>query len=135
MAIQIKGLAPLLQIFDMPTSIHFYRDILGFEMIESDKPGDDCDWVLLRLQGVELMLNKSYEKQSRPQMPDAARISAHGDTAIYFSCPDIHAAYSHITATGMNIKPPYITGYGFKAIDITDPDGFKICFHWPVSNK
>jgi len=26
----IHGIAPLLQVFDMPTSLHFYRDVLGF---------------------------------------------------------------------------------------------------------
>jgi len=29
MAIEIRGMAPLLQVFDMPTSIGFYRDMLG----------------------------------------------------------------------------------------------------------
>lgn len=28
--IEIKGMAPLLQVFDMPASIAFYRDTLGF---------------------------------------------------------------------------------------------------------
>jgi hypothetical protein len=28
MPINIRGLAPLLQVFDMPTSVHFYRDVL-----------------------------------------------------------------------------------------------------------
>jgi len=32
MAIDVRGLAPLLQVFDMPTSIKFYCDGLGFEI-------------------------------------------------------------------------------------------------------
>jgi hypothetical protein len=32
MAIEIQGMAPPLQVFDMPTSIKFYRDVLGFEV-------------------------------------------------------------------------------------------------------
>jgi hypothetical protein len=32
MAIDVRGLVPLLQVFDMPTSIRFYRDVLGFEL-------------------------------------------------------------------------------------------------------
>ena len=31
MAIEVRGMAPLLQVFDMPLSIAFYRDVLGFE--------------------------------------------------------------------------------------------------------
>ena len=33
MDLQIDGMAPLLQVFDMPTSLRFYRDVLGFEVI------------------------------------------------------------------------------------------------------
>jgi Glyoxalase/Bleomycin resistance protein/Dioxygenase superfamily len=36
MAIEIRGMAPLLQVFDMPTSIAFYRDVLGFEVERTD---------------------------------------------------------------------------------------------------
>jgi len=32
MAIEIRGMAPLLQVFDMPASIVFYRDVLGFQV-------------------------------------------------------------------------------------------------------
>jgi glyoxylase I family protein len=28
----IHGVAPLLQVFDMPTAIGFYRDVLGFKV-------------------------------------------------------------------------------------------------------
>ena len=29
MAIEVQGVAPLVQVFDMPRSIRFYRDLLG----------------------------------------------------------------------------------------------------------
>lgn len=59
--IPIRGLAPLLEIFDMPRSITFYRDILGFEVVSTSAPGEHFDWALLRRDGVELMLNTAYE--------------------------------------------------------------------------
>ena len=34
MAIVVKRMAPLLQVFDMPTALAFYRDALGFEVVE-----------------------------------------------------------------------------------------------------
>jgi glyoxylase I family protein len=58
-ALTIGGLCPLLQVFDMPTSIAFYRDLLGFE-VASPVPDDDrCDWVLVRLRESELMLKQA----------------------------------------------------------------------------
>lgn len=35
MAIQVRGMAPLLQVYDMPTSIRFYRDTLGFAIVRT----------------------------------------------------------------------------------------------------
>lgn len=31
MGVDVRGMAPLLEVFDMPTSVAFYRDLLGFE--------------------------------------------------------------------------------------------------------
>ncbi|HYL91892.1 MAG TPA: VOC family protein, partial [Alphaproteobacteria bacterium] len=48
MAIDVRGLAPLLQVFDMPTSIAFYRDVLGFEVVATSQPGKErFGWALL----------------------------------------------------------------------------------------
>ena len=62
MAIAVRGLAPLLQVFDMPASLRFYRDALGFELVSSSEPGDDADWVWLRHGDAHLMLNAAYER-------------------------------------------------------------------------
>jgi glyoxylase I family protein len=101
MAIEIRGMAPLLQVFDMPTSIAFYRDVLGFEVLTTSTPrGEHFDWALLQLSGVELMLNTAYEEDARPAAPDAGRIAAHEDTCLYFGCPDVDAAYVCVRGRG-----------------------------------
>ena len=50
----------------MPASLRFYRDVLGFEVIQSSQPGDQADWISLRLERAELMLNTAYEAHDRP---------------------------------------------------------------------
>ncbi|HWY27364.1 MAG TPA: VOC family protein [Candidatus Angelobacter sp.] len=134
MVIEIRGMAPLLQVFDMPTSIAFYRDVLGFEVAATSAgpkpPSDQFGWALLRLNGVELMLNTAYDDDARPPAPDPARIAAHDDTAIYFGCPDVDAAYAHLRERGVNAKAPTIAPYGMKQLCVTDPDGYSLCFQW-----
>lgn len=132
MPIQTKGMAPLLQVFDMPSSISFYRDKIGFEVI--DPTHDDVDWALLRFNDAEIMLNTAYEKQDRPTVPDPKRRAAHADTAIYFGCPDVDAAYFFLIDHGVMLDKPVITSYGWKAIYVTDPDGYCLCFHWPFNS-
>jgi hypothetical protein len=32
MGIKVEGICKLLEVFDMPTSVAFYRDVLGFDI-------------------------------------------------------------------------------------------------------
>jgi glyoxylase I family protein len=131
MAIQVRGMAPLLQVFDMPTSIRFYCDLLGFEIVSSDgKPAPHFDWVWIRLADVDLMLNTAYEGDRRPPEPNPARIAAHEDTGLFFSCPDVDAAYADLHAKGVNAEAPTVAPYGMKQMYLRDPDGFVLCFQW-----
>jgi glyoxylase I family protein len=132
-AIEIRGMAPLLQVFDMPTSIAFYRDVRGFELENTSQPrGEHFDWARLKLNGVELMLNTAYEEVARPPAPDPARIAAHQDTAIYFGCPDVDAAYAHLRARAVAVNEPKVAPYGMKQFYVSDPDGYNLCFQWPA---
>jgi catechol 2,3-dioxygenase-like lactoylglutathione lyase family enzyme len=133
MSIRVEGLAPLIQVFDMPISVAFYRDILGFELARQSQPGRDFDWCLLRLDGAELMLNTAYEREHRPKAPDRTRIGAHEDTSLYFGCRDVDAAYTHLRAKGVELDPPKVAPYGMKQLYLSDPDGYVICFQWPAA--
>lgn len=135
MGIKVEGVAPLIQVFDMPRSVAFYRDVLGFEVVATSPPRnrDDFDWGLLRLDGVELMLNTAYEEDQRPKAPDASRINAHGDTVLFFGCRDVDAAYVYLRTKGVDARPPTIAPYGMKQLYLTDPDGYAICLQWRVA--
>src|SRR5882672_4306679 len=125
MAIEIRGMAPLLQVFDMPASIAFYRDVLRFEVVTTSKPrGEHFDWALLRLNGVELMLNTAYEDDERPPAPEPARVAAHADTSLFFGCADLDGAYRHLRAHGFNVKEPATRDYGMRQLYVADPDGY-----------
>jgi glyoxylase I family protein len=132
MPIAIRGLCPLLEVFDMPRSIAFYRDLLGFDVVKTSSPGDHFDWALLRLNDAELMLNTAYEDHERPPAPDSLRVAGHADTTLFFGCPDVDGAYTHLRARGLKVEKPTIRDYGMKQLSIADPDGFGLCFQWPA---
>jgi glyoxylase I family protein len=131
----IHGMAPLLQVFDMPTALRFYRDVLGFTVWGSSEPGDNCNWCGLRLHGAELMLNTAYEADQRPPNPDRARMASHEDTCLFFGCKDLDAAYHHLRGRGVELEPPKIAPYGMRQLWFKDPDGYGLCFQWPVDQK
>lgn len=135
MALDVHGVTTLLQVYDMPRVVRFYRDVLGFEIVSTSPVlgPDRFHWVWLRLGGAELMLNTAYEfDEERPAEPDPARTAAHDDTGLFFGCPDVDAAYEELRAKGVTVKAPVVTGYGMKQMYFHDPDGYSICFQWPV---
>jgi len=84
MALKIEGLAAMLMLSDMPRSIAFYRDVDGFELVGTSQPGngDEFDWGLRRLNGMELTLNTAYEKHARPAtLEGATSLRRVGDAA------------------------------------------------------
>jgi uncharacterized glyoxalase superfamily protein PhnB len=132
MSLPIESAVPLLAVFDVPRSIAFYRNALGFEVANTSKPftdvKDDYGWAMLRLNGVELMLNNMYEDNIHPSELDQARVAAHADTIIYFACRDVDVAYATLSAHG-------IAYYGMKQTYVTDPDEYTLCFQWPVGSN
>jgi glyoxylase I family protein len=135
MHIPIDGLTPLLQVFDMPTSLSFYRDVLGFEVVSTSTPRgqDDFDWCLLQRDGIAMMLNAAYEHGSRPPVRDPARIAAHKDAALFFACPDVDGAFAALRAKGVTTNAPTIASYGMKQLYFRDPDGYEVCLQWPTT--
>ena len=131
MSIEVRGVCALLQVFDMPTSVRFYRDLLGFKVVQtSQREGDQFDWGLLRLNQAEVMLNTAYEEATRPDAPDPARTAAHVDTVLYFGCPDVDGVYRYLRERGIAVNAPKVAPYGMKQLYVSDPDGYLLCFQW-----
>lgn len=134
MSIEVQELVPLLQVFDMPTSIRFYRDMLGFKVSGNSKPksqdSDDVNWAMLELGPATVMLNTAYDPDDVPEAPDMARWEGHQDTCLYFGCPDVDSTYEYLKSKGIECDPPKVVWYGMKQLYLKDPDGFGICFQW-----
>ena len=116
----------------MPKSIAFYRDVLGFTIASPVPDNLKCDWVLLELNGSELMLNTAYEAGERSATPDATRLAAHRDVALFFDCPDLDAAQEHFRTLGLELSAPVAREYGMKQLSLIDPDGYEICLQQPA---
>ncbi len=131
MAITVQGLTPLLEVFDLPASIAFYRDVLGFELVS----GDESWWCMLKLGDATLMLNTAYEKHDRPPAPEPNRVRGHGDTSLYFSSPDPDAVYAHLREKKWPATLPTVTTYSMRHVSTHDPDGFQLFFIAPLQTS
>jgi uncharacterized glyoxalase superfamily protein PhnB len=136
METRLHYVCPLLRVFDMRASLAFYRDALGFAIVESAPPADrtrdeDLGWIWLRRDGADLMLNSAHDPDAeRPPLRDPATVAAHDDTALYIGCPDVDGMYAQLRERGIATDPPTVAHYGMKQLHLKDPDGFTICFQW-----
>lgn len=128
---EIQDLCPLLQVFDMNVSLKFYCGFLEFKIHQSAGKKGNLDWVWLKWNNTNLMLNTAYETPHRPSQPDEARVAAHDDTILYFGCPDVEGAYQVLLSKGLKPDPPKVTPYGMNQLYFHDPDGYGLCFQWP----
>jgi uncharacterized glyoxalase superfamily protein PhnB len=138
MAIEVGGMAPLLQVYDMGESLAFYRDALGFEIVQASNEveapeGRYFHWCWLRLGGAHLMLNTAYDEGERPPERDPARQTAHRDIGLYFDCHDPDAVAMALQAKGIAVDGPRDASYGMRQLYVTDPDGYELCFQRSVS--
>ena len=137
MAIELRGCAPLFEVFDMPAAFAFYRGVLGFDVVNTNRDKDadpaDVDWAWLRLNDVDVMLNTAYDPGDRPPQRDSTRVFGHG-VCLYIGCPDVDAAYEHLRAHGVDARPPAVAPYGMKQLYFKAPDGYTLCFQWPENS-
>lgn len=135
MALDIRGVCPYFEVYDMPASLRFYIDLLGFTMVgHSPHLGGDpyrYHWVWLRLGSADVMLNTCYEfDDERPTREEHLRLRRHRDVCLYFGCPDVDGAYEVLRDRGVEAQAPKIAPYGMKQMYLKDPDGFGLCFQW-----
>ena len=132
----IHGVAPLLQVFDMPTAIHFYRNVLGFTVWASSEPGDNRNWCGgFRLHGAEVMLNTAYEAGPAPTL---SRPGAHRLTSRTRACFWVQRSRCRLPSLACKRGPPEgAEGCALRdeAVVVERPDGYGLCFQWPATQE
>jgi len=122
---------PLLQVFDMQTSLKFYCDVLGFQIV--DKTDQDW-WAMIKLGDATLMLNTAYEEDRRPASADPRRVRGHRDVSLYFEYLDLDGLHAHLVSKGCDVHSPANTSYGLLQLSVRDPDGYELCFTAPLES-
>jgi catechol 2,3-dioxygenase-like lactoylglutathione lyase family enzyme len=109
---------------DLERSARFYRDVLGFEVIEIGDPG----WRFFVRDRCFIMAG---------ECPDALPPQDLGDHSYfaYLEIDEIDALYEEVTAKGATvIKPPRDEPWGMREFGIRTADGHRIMFGSPIRN-
>lgn len=121
----VRELWPLLFVEDLPRSLEFYRDRLGFETAGEAQADGRVFWCRLRRGGASIMLQQAEAEDGPAQ-------SRGRGVALYLVCDDVDALRQEFVDRGVALGEPEITEYGMKQVFVPDPDGYSVCFESPV---
>jgi len=137
-AMDLTHATSYLRVSNMETSLSFYRDCLGFEVVNESRAEDGLFWVSLRLGAATLMLStrpsRIFEHQGLHKHDSHGRHIFPGPTSVndgdlnqvtYLYVPDADAAYSELLSRGvMPMDKPENKFYGVREFLVRDPDGY-----------
>lgn len=98
---------------NLQKSLEYYRENLGFEVVKTNRewqPDKELNWVFLRRDKVELMLNQNEREPGRVQL--------------YFTVDDVLVEHERIGAQ----EAVEETFYAQREFWLCDPDGIGLGF-------
>ena len=108
---------------DMPTMIRFYRDVLGFEIKESE----DTENVYLLKDGTLFLLygRNDFEKLTNKKYEYLKGVNAHSEMALYVDTfPEVDEQYQNAISRGAtSLLAPTTEPWGQRTCFIADPEG------------
>jgi lactoylglutathione lyase len=118
------GLRLELFVDDVPRTVAFYRDVLGFE----ERPGGSTDFTSIRRGGVLLgICQRRALTADHYFSPDSFAQRKGVGVEIVLEVDDLRALYAHVQATGYPIHEPLQERpWGSTDFRLVDPDGYYL---------
>ncbi len=118
-------LTPNLVVRDVERSVHFYRDVLDFELDKHVPEQSPFVFASVRAGGIEIFLNE--QKLVLEEYPALKDVPIGGTFTLYLVMQGVDELHAEIQKKGIPIVMPLETKfYGIREFAITDPDGYLI---------
>jgi catechol 2,3-dioxygenase-like lactoylglutathione lyase family enzyme len=127
-ALDASALTAALTVADLPRSVAWYRDVVGFAVAREYAPRGSLIAVALRAGAVELLLTQDDGALG------AERAKGQGFSLQFTtgrSAADIDALAAGIRARGGTLDDEPADAFGARVFRLRDPDGFRLVFSSP----
>ena len=109
-------------------ALGFYRDLLGFTLLDEFRGGDRLVYARLKAPGgagtIALHL-----------LPPAEPLAT-GGVRLYFETRDLDRVCKKLEAAGAKFsKPPALMPWGWKHAYLDDPDGHEVSLYWAGAKR
>jgi catechol 2,3-dioxygenase-like lactoylglutathione lyase family enzyme len=118
----LSSLRPMLAVTDLPRTIRFYVENLGFNC--SSTFGDPPVWCELERDGVAIMFNappRAHVERDVPRLSKDYQI-------FYFISSDLPSLHAEFKQRGVQVSDLRVTIYQMKEFEVRDPDGYWLWF-------
>ncbi len=106
------------QVSDWQRSVAWYGSILGLRVVLEDRPG-------------QFALLEVGQGGGRVALKGGAEPVDRGSVRLVFEVDDLEPLILHLTAHGVEVAGPKVSGEGYREITLHDPDGTPIgVFAW-----
>ena len=111
----LRDAFPILQVADVPRSLEFYRDLLGFAVTYGFPAEGDPQFVSLAIDGGELALGTTDQPVQS------------ASTALWLYADDVDAVVAHLRQAGVRVvAEPTDQPWGERVASVADPDGYTV---------
>ena len=126
----IAGISPFFIVADVPSSLAFYRDRLGFEITFQGPAPNDIFFGIVRRGGAQILLKAVGVRPVPNHTRDVKQGVARWDA--YVDVPDPDALAAEFAARHVEFSVPLRdTEDGLRGFEIEDADGYVLFFGRP----
>jgi catechol 2,3-dioxygenase-like lactoylglutathione lyase family enzyme len=128
---EVGGISPLFIVKDVPATLAFYRDRLGFEITFEGPEPDDIFFGIVQ-RGKAMIMFKDVGIESLPNSTrDIGKGHARWDAYVY--CPDPDALAAEFSSRDVEFTAPLQdTDDGLRGFEVKDGDGYVLFFGRPL---
>ena len=131
---EIRGIAPLLIVTNVPAALTFYRDQFGFDITFQGPSDDDIFFGIVR-RGAAMIILKDVGVDPVPNYTrDIKKGIARWDA--YLHVPDPDALAAEFSSRNVEFfRPLSVNHDGLLGFEVKDADGYVLYFGRPVSRQ
>jgi len=126
-SVEISAISPFFIVNDVPTSLAFYHDRLGFEITFQGPEPNDIFFGIVRRGGAQILLKAIGVAPVPNCTRDVKKGIARWDAFVYVPDPDALAA--EFTSRNISfLEPLKDTDDGLRGFELKDADGYVLFF-------
>ncbi len=123
----ISGISPFFIVNDVPTSLAFYKDQLGFEITFQGPEPDDIFFGIVRRDGAQILMKAIGVAPVPNYTRDIKQGIARWDAFVHVA--DVDALAAEYAARNVEFfQPLQDTDDGLRGFEIKDADGYLLFF-------